>query len=225
VNDWREKHFGIPEAPKKVRDYGPDIEHRSAWPAVVLVLLIISPITAVGIAYYLGTFDPPPPLVVDRPVIQRDTVIVRQPAQASPRTPPQRPQASAIAPRPTITQAKAKELQNLILARDRGLDLLSRDGAKAKAAFERADRILSAARARVVELERIRPGPTNSSGQYEWSRAYNNATSALSTATAEFKRYKSQSDSFEQRIAKAEEERDAAREMLRTHDIVEVDGQ
>ncbi len=220
VNDWREKHFGIPEAPKKVRDYGSDTEPRPVWPVIVLVLLIVSPLTAVGIAYYMGKFDPPPPEVVDRRVVQRETIVVRQPAPAPAK--PQRPQATASEPRPTITPARANELQRLIESRERGLDLLSRDGAKARAAFEQADRNLSAARSLVAEMERRRPAPTNSSGQYEWSRAYNNATSALSTATAEFKRYKSQNDSFEQRTSKATSERDEAKETLATHDVVDL---
>lgn len=212
ANDWREKHFGVPEAPKRLSDRGTP-EPTARWPYLVLALLIASPIAAVGIAYHLGKFDPPPPQVVDRPVVVENRVVVREPA-AKPK-----PVALVTESRPTITQARAMELQRLIESRNRGLDLLSRDHAKVKAAYIQAEQTLATARARVASLESSRPSAANSAGSYQWSTAYSDATSALSTATAEFKRQKSQNDSFTQRIAKATSEREEAKQILESHDI------
>jgi chromosome segregation ATPase len=218
-NDWREKHFGIPEGPKRLSDRGTP-EPTARWPYLVLALLVISPIAAVGVAYYLGKFDPPPPQVVDRPVVVENRVVenrvvVRETEKPRPST----QQSIPTDRRPTITQARANELQRLIESRERGLDLLSRDHAKAKTQYLQAERSLAAARAQVASLENSRPSASNSSGAYQWSTAYNNATSALSTASAEYRRQKSQNDSFEARILKATKERDDAQTILKTHDI------
>ncbi len=150
--NWMEKHFGgVADPPKKLRDEPPKDRGTRFW--LFLLLLLITPIAFVGVAWWLGYLDP----------IVKEVVRIVQPAPHPTERPGPIPNptmtytAKQADPVRSITQARANELRNLITSRKSGLDLMGRDRAKATNKYRDADAALSAAKSRLVYLERHRP--------------------------------------------------------------------
>lgn len=221
--NWMDDHFKTGEPPKILKPE-PDVDHGGRfW--FFLFLLVITPIAAVGGAWWFGYLDP-----VIKEVVQ--VVHVSEPAPAPTAKPPnvnvtyaakirEEPEPTAAPAVPTITRARANELQRLITSRESGIDLLTRDRAKANAKLVQAQNNLAEAKARLAKLERVKIAPADSARQYEWRIAHDDAITAAKNATNEIARQGDIVESFDRRIAKATDERDAAKSELAGVTIVD----
>ena len=131
-DDWMNKHFSVTDPPKIIR---PDPEEtdrgRRFW--FFLSLLFIAPVTAVGIAWYLGYLDPViREVFVDRKVVEAPTTPNQErPPNVNITYSAQRKQEPEADPVKSITRARANELQRLITSRESAIDLMIRDRSEA----------------------------------------------------------------------------------------------
>lgn len=213
--DWMEKHFGVPDPPKRLREQHRDGKGLGFW--FFLFLLIAAPIAFVAVGYWLGFLDPKEKIVVER---------VIEPAAAAP-APKPAPQPAKLpaepAPEPerkTVTQARANELNRLIASRDSGINLMTRDRAKEIAAKKNAELALMSARDRLFFLEKNRPSSNDTRATYEWNLSHDASVAAAKNATATITAKDKVIASFDNRIEKAEAERAAAKEELKDAEII-----
>jgi hypothetical protein len=218
-DNWMEDHFKVGDPPKILRPEPDEDRGLRFW--FFLSLLIIIPIGTVATAWWLGYLDPMIREVVRVERVQAPPVERPAPAPTKPRpvtrTPAPEPEA---APR-TITSARASELNRIIMSRNSGLDLMGRDRGKAVVALDQAQRNLEIARERLAVLDNMRISSTDTRGQYEWRIAHNDTVAAAKNASADVTRHTDVINSFDRRMLKATEERDAAVAELTGAEIVD----
>jgi len=209
--DWRDQHFGGQAAtPQKAPP-------NNVRMTTAIAAMLILPSIGVGIAFTLGYFDPllakyfPPhhdqagqSLDRYRDSTRHDAADQSQPSDSS-----------AYTPAPiTITQARANELRRIIQSRESGIDLLSRDQAKAEEKRGAAAGSLNTAKERLFWLERNRPHTNDSGAIYRWNLAHDDAIAAAKNATNTLAAQGKVVASFDVRITKATTEKDAAKTEL-----------
>lgn len=213
---WMDDHFQTKPGPKILRpDPEPETDRgRRFW--FFLSLLLILPPAVVGTAWYLGYMDP----------VIREVVVERKPIAPPPEAPHKREPdvklvysaqlqkdepAAPAAPIKSITQARANELQRLMTSRVSGIDLMTRDRSKAIAKEQAAQSDITAAKDRLTYLERNRPASSNTGAVYQWNLAHADAVAAGKNATTTIAAQQKVINSFNERIAKAQAEHDAAK--------------
>ena len=91
---------------------------------------------------------------------------------------------------------------------------MTRDRSVATEKKSRADNDLTAARARLIDLEKRRPSANNSGALYQWNLAHSDAVAVAKNATNLIATQQRVVDSFNNRIGKAETERNEAKAEL-----------
>ncbi len=212
MDNWQEKHFGVPDGPKKIRPADePERSGAGFW--FFLFLLIATPIGAVAIAYHLGYIGAPPTIIETTAPRPPAPVVTQERVPAVNVTYTAKIKEPEVAPR-TITQARANELNRLITSRTSGIDLMTRDRSKAITKEQAGQSDLAAAKDRLLYLERNRPASSNTGAVYQWNLAHADAVAAGKNATTTIAAQQKVINSFNERIGKAKAEQDAAKDEL-----------